>query len=62
MIVITHPGTIHFEIRGKRIDEMLTQEMVDLARELALHPKLVKRLDVDTMTLRDKEVRHGKKG
>ncbi len=58
MIVITYPGTIHFKIRGQPVEEMLTQELVDLARKLAIDPELLERVDIETMTLK-KEVEHG---
>jgi hypothetical protein len=53
VIVVTYLGTISFEIRGQRIDEEFSQEMVDLARRQALHPEMVDRLDVNTMTIRE---------
>jgi hypothetical protein len=53
MIVVTYLDTMFFEIRGKRVDVEFSQEMVDLARKLALNPELVDRLDIETMTLRE---------
>jgi len=52
MIVIVWPPSMFFEIRGKRIEVLFSQEMADLARKLATNPRLVDRLDAETMTLR----------
>jgi len=54
MIVIVWPPAMFFEIRGKKVEVLFSQEMVDLARALALNPKLVDRLDTETMTLKKK--------
>lgn len=51
MIVIVWPPSMFFEIKGKKVEVLFSQEMVDLARALAVNPKLVDRLDTETMTL-----------
>jgi hypothetical protein len=56
MIVIVWPPSAFFEIKGKKIEVHFSQETADLARQLALKPELVDRLDVGSMTL--KEERH----
>jgi len=58
MIVIVWPPSMFFEIKGKKVEVLFSQETADLAKKLALQPELVNRLDVETMTLK-KEVEHG---
>lgn len=54
MIVIVWPPSMFFEIKGKKVEVLFDQEMVDLARTLAIKPELVDRLDTETMTLKKK--------
>ena len=51
MIVIFWPPQMEFEIKGKKVEVLFSQEMVDLARTLAINPDLVDRLDPETMTI-----------
>jgi hypothetical protein len=53
MIVIVWPPSMYFEIRGEKVQVLFSQEMADLARLLAINPKLVDRLDTETMTLEE---------
>ena len=53
MILIVWPPSMYFEIRGKKVEVHFSQEMVDLARLLAINPRLVDRLDTETMTLKE---------
>jgi hypothetical protein len=52
---------IDYIVDGKRVCVGVTQERIDLAMTLALNPELVKRLNTETMTLREEEVSHGTK-
>lgn len=55
MIVIVWPPPMFFEIKGKKVEVLFSQEMADLARTLAINPELVNRLDTETtMTLKKK--------
>lgn len=54
MIVIVWPPSMFFEVKGKKVEVLFSQEMVDLARKLAINPELVDRLDTETMTLKEK--------
>jgi hypothetical protein len=53
MIVIVWPPSMFFEIKGKKVEVLFEQKMVDLARALALNPQLVDRLDIESMTLKE---------
>ena len=54
-IVVVFPGVIEFLIRGKRIEEMVTQELVDLAVTLARNPELRDLVDNETLTIRERK-------
>ena len=58
MIVVVWPPSMYFEIRGEKVEVLFSQEMADLARQLAVNPQLVGRLDTESMTLRKEEVEH----